>query len=123
MPVTMRSPVRQRPLLWQKFAELTTGGAASNTGGSNGATMRFSPESNYDANAGLKVARDLLEPVKAKFPWLSYADLYTLGGVVAVEEMGGATRTKSISVVMTKKGKGLARHCTWSVNAQRDVDL
>lgn len=54
--------------------------------------MRFAPESDYGANAGLKVARDLLEPVKAKFPWLSYADLYTLGGVVAVEEMGGAAR-------------------------------
>ncbi len=54
--------------------------------------MRFAPESDYGANAGLKVARDLLEPVKAKFPWLSYADLYTLGGVVAVEEMGGAGR-------------------------------
>ena len=66
--------------------------AASNTGGSNGATMRFAPESDYGANAGLKGARDLLEPVKAKFPWLSYADLYTLGGVVAVEEMGGAGR-------------------------------
>ena len=52
--------------------------------------MRFAPESDYEANAGLKVARDLLEPVKAKFPWLTYADLYTLGGVVAVEEMGGA---------------------------------
>ncbi|KAK9843629.1 hypothetical protein WJX81_000152 [Elliptochloris bilobata] len=64
---------------------------ATNSGGSNGATMRFSPESDYEANAGLKVARDLLEPVKAKFPWLTYADLYTLGGVVAVEEMGGPT--------------------------------
>ena len=64
-------------------------GSGSNSGGSNGATMRFSPESDYEANAGLKVARDRLEPVKAKFPWLTYADLYTLGGVVAVEEMGG----------------------------------
>jgi cytochrome c peroxidase len=30
-----------------------------------------------------------LEPVKAKFPDLSYADLYTYAGVVAVEEAGG----------------------------------
>ncbi|OCK81755.1 class II peroxidase, partial [Lepidopterella palustris CBS 459.81] len=34
------------------------------TGGSNGATMRFSPESDHGANAGLKAARDFLEPIK-----------------------------------------------------------
>lgn len=60
----------------------------SKTGGSNGATMRYK-EGEYGANAGLKVARDLLEPVKAKFPWISYADLWTLAGVTAIEEMGG----------------------------------
>lgn len=36
------------------------------TGGSNGATMRFAPESDHGANAGLKAARDFLEPVKGK---------------------------------------------------------
>ena len=35
------------------------------TGGSDGATMRFS-EGNHGANAGLGVARDFLEPVKAQ---------------------------------------------------------
>ncbi len=50
------------------------------------------------ANAGLKVARDLLEPIKEKFPWISYADLWTLAGVTAVEEMGGACpRTRPLS--------------------------
>lgn len=34
------------------------------TGGSNGATMRFAPEAGHGANAGLKAARDFLEPVK-----------------------------------------------------------
>lgn len=34
------------------------------TGGSNGATMRFAPEGGHGANAGLKNARDFLEPVK-----------------------------------------------------------
>lgn len=34
------------------------------TGGSNGATMRFAPEGSHGANAGLKAARDFLEPVK-----------------------------------------------------------
>ena len=36
------------------------------TGGSNGATMRFHPESGHGANAGLKSARDFLEPVKGR---------------------------------------------------------
>lgn len=36
------------------------------TGGSNGATMRFAPEGDHGANAGLKAARDFLEPVKRK---------------------------------------------------------
>ncbi|OAA67284.1 peroxidase [Niveomyces insectorum RCEF 264] len=36
----------------------------TNTGGSNGATMRFSPESDHGANAGLINARNFLEPIK-----------------------------------------------------------
>ena len=63
--------------------------AKTGTGGSNGAAMRFDPEASHGANAGLGVARSLLEPIKKKFPWISYADLYTLAGAVAVEEMGG----------------------------------
>ncbi|KAF2692096.1 class II peroxidase [Lentithecium fluviatile CBS 122367] len=59
------------------------------TGGSNGATMRFAPEGDHGANAGLKAARDFLEPVKAHFPWLSYSDLWILAGVCAIQEMQG----------------------------------
>jgi cytochrome c peroxidase len=36
------------------------------TGGSNGATMRFAPESDHGANAGLIAARNFLEPIKGK---------------------------------------------------------
>ncbi|CAG8457179.1 1029_t:CDS:10 [Ambispora leptoticha] len=61
----------------------------TNTGGSNGATMRFAMEASDPANAGLEYARKFLEPIKHKFPWISYADLWTLAGVVAIEEMGG----------------------------------
>lgn len=61
------------------------------SGGSNGATMRFSPEADWGANAGLHIARNLLEPVKKQYPGITYADLWTLAGVVAVEEMGGPT--------------------------------
>jgi len=42
-----------------------------NSGGSNGARMRFDPEASWGANAGLKVARNALEPVKAKYPDIS----------------------------------------------------
>lgn len=61
----------------------------TNTGGSNGATMRFTPEAADGANAGLDQARDLLEPLKAKYPDASYADLWTFAGKVAIESMGG----------------------------------
>jgi len=59
------------------------------TGGSNGATMRFPPEAGHGANKGLHLARDWLEPIKKAHPKISYADLWTLAGAVAIEEMGG----------------------------------
>jgi len=58
------------------------------SGGSNGGLMRFR-EGGYGANAGLQTARDLLEPIKKKHPEVSYSDLWTLAGCVAVEAMGG----------------------------------
>lgn len=61
----------------------------TNTGGSNGATMRFAPESDHGANAGLAAARNFLEPVKQQFPWITYSDLWILAGVCAIQEMQG----------------------------------
>ncbi|CAG8980655.1 hypothetical protein HYALB_00013066 [Hymenoscyphus albidus] len=63
--------------------------AETDTGGSNGAGMRYEAEGGDPANAGLQHARVFLEPVKAKYPWITYADLWTLAGVVAIKEMGG----------------------------------
>ncbi|KAI1458675.1 heme peroxidase [Annulohypoxylon moriforme] len=63
--------------------------AASDTGGSQGAGMRWEAEGGDPANAGLQHARAFLEPVKQQFPWLTYADLWTLAAVVAIREMGG----------------------------------
>ncbi|KAG9228265.1 heme peroxidase [Amylocarpus encephaloides] len=63
--------------------------AETDTGGSNGAGMRYEAEGVDPANAGLQHARVFLEPVKAKHPWITYADLWTLAGVVAIQEMGG----------------------------------
>ena len=57
-------------------------------GDSNYATMRFEPESLHGANAGLHVARGIMEEVKKEFEWISYGDLWTLGGVAAIQ-VGG----------------------------------
>jgi len=59
------------------------------TGGSGGATMRFEPEVSWGANAGLKEAQALLEPIKKKYPQMSYSDLWIFAACVAIEEMQG----------------------------------
>ena len=51
--------------------------------------MRFAPECDHGGNAGLHIARNLLEPVKAAHPNATYADIYVLAGVVSIEAMGG----------------------------------
>lgn len=51
--------------------------------------MRYEKEGGDPANAGLQHARVFLEPVKEEHPWITYADLWILGGVVAIKEMGG----------------------------------
>lgn len=61
----------------------------TNSGGSNGATMRFAPESTDGANNGLQYARAFLESVRLKYPFITQSDLWTLAGCVAIEEMGG----------------------------------
>ncbi len=70
--------------------------------------MRFKPEAEHGANNGLvsflptsiclisadpsqSTAREHMEKIKQQFPWISYGDLWTLGGVVAVQESGGPT--------------------------------
>ncbi|GAQ83478.1 ascorbate peroxidase [Klebsormidium nitens] len=62
--------------------------ANSKTGGPNG-SIRSDREYAHGANAGLKIAIDILEPLKQKYPGLTYADIYQLGGYVAVEITGG----------------------------------
>ncbi|GAA5876845.1 hypothetical protein JCM8547_002406 [Rhodosporidiobolus lusitaniae] len=61
----------------------------TNTGGSNGAGMRYECEGGDPSNAGLEHARLFLEPIKAQHPWITYADLWTLAGVAAIRAMGG----------------------------------
>jgi len=63
--------------------------AESGTGGSNGATMRFEPETSDPENAGLDKARKLLEPLKEKYPTISYSDLWICAAYVFLKESGG----------------------------------
>mmetsp|Transcript_16963 Transcript_16963/g.19270 ORF Transcript_16963/g.19270 Transcript_16963/m.19270 type:complete len:508 (-) Transcript_16963:69-1592(-) len=63
--------------------------ASSETGGSNGATMRHSPEKDDPENAGLDHARQILEPIKKKHAGLSFSDLWILAAYVALEVTGG----------------------------------
>jgi cytochrome c peroxidase len=62
---------------------------ASDTGGSNGAGMRFEAEAADCENAGLHSARAFLEPIKRKFPGISYSDLWILAAYVGIEHTGG----------------------------------
>lgn len=74
MPIMVR-------LAWH---DAGTYNAKDKTGGAN-ASMRFSPECEHGANNGLGWARDKLEPLKEKYPEVSYADLWQLASVVAIE--------------------------------------
>ncbi|XP_073026360.1 L-ascorbate peroxidase 3-like [Primulina eburnea] len=60
------------------------------TGGPNG-SIRNEEEYTHSSNNGLKIALDFCEQVKSKCPKITYADLYQLAGVVAVEVTGGPT--------------------------------
>eukprot|EP00814_Leptocylindrus_danicus_P008099 CAMPEP_0116046364 /NCGR_PEP_ID=MMETSP0321-20121206/28226_1 /TAXON_ID=163516 /ORGANISM="Leptocylindrus danicus var. danicus, Strain B650" /LENGTH=235 /DNA_ID=CAMNT_0003527987 /DNA_START=250 /DNA_END=957 /DNA_ORIENTATION=- len=63
--------------------------AHDNSGGSNGGRIRHAPEKSWGANAGLDIAMDHLDSLREKHNNLSYGDLYTYAGVVAVEYAGG----------------------------------
>ncbi|KAI3714168.1 hypothetical protein L1987_72762 [Smallanthus sonchifolius] len=60
------------------------------TGGPNG-SIRTVEEYSHGSNNGLKIAIDFCEEIKSKHPRITYADLYQLAGVVAVEITGGPT--------------------------------
>lgn len=62
--------------------------AKDGSGGANG-SIRFEPEATHGANNGLNKARVLLEPIKQAVPEVTYADLYQLASVVAIEVAGG----------------------------------
>ncbi|KAL6899788.1 hypothetical protein ACP4OV_006446 [Aristida adscensionis] len=57
-------------------------------GGADG-SLRFDPELSHGANAGLINALKLIQPIKDKYPGISYADLFQLASATAIEEAGG----------------------------------
>lgn len=59
------------------------------TGGTYGGTMIYDPEATDAGNNGLEAGRDFLAEFLEMYPWMSRGDMWTLGGVVAVQEAGG----------------------------------
>lgn len=76
------------------------------TGGSNGATMRFAAEAADPNNAGLEVARSLLEPIQAKHNGLTHADLWILASYVALEMTNGPKLEFVGGRIDAEEGKG-----------------
>lgn len=62
---------------------------ANNSGGSYGGTFRFKKESSDPLSKGLENATGFLASIREEFPWISHGDLYTLGGVTAIQELHG----------------------------------
>lgn len=70
------------------FHDAGTYDVSTKTGGPNG-SIRNLEELNHVANTGLVIAVDFCETIKKMYPRITYADLYQLAGVVAVEISGG----------------------------------
>ncbi|XP_076900648.1 L-ascorbate peroxidase, cytosolic-like [Bidens hawaiensis] len=70
------------------FHSAATFDVKTRTGGPFG-TLRHKEEQSHGPNVGLNIAVDMLEPLKQRFPLVSFADFYMLAGIVAVEITGG----------------------------------
>lgn len=76
-------------LAWHNSGSYNQNDKSDTKGGSYAGTMRYDKEQADPENAGLETAMKFLEPIRKQFPELSHGDLYTLGGVVSIQEMSG----------------------------------
>ena len=76
-------------LAWHNCGSYDQDDNSPTKGGSYAGTMRFEKEQGDPENGGLVLGLKYLDSIKDQFPDISHGDLYTLGGVVGVQEMGG----------------------------------
>jgi adenylate cyclase len=70
------------------FHDAATYSESSQTGGANG-SIRLPGELAREENKGLSAAIEVLKPVKAQFPDVSWADIIALAGALSIQRTGG----------------------------------
>lgn len=91
-------------------------------GGANG-SIRFEPEINHGANAGLVNALQLLQPIKDQYPEVGWADLIQLASAAAIEQAGerkitGLAYDRSSDVRTAKQDRRVTRKMFLMVTKQ-----
>lgn len=83
------SQAAQSIMIRLAFIDAGTYCAKTKTGSVNG-SIRFTPKASHGANKRLRISHDLLAPLKAAFPDVSFADLYRLASAVAIKRASGS---------------------------------
>lgn len=76
-------------LAWHNSGSYDQNDNSELKGGSYAGTMRFKKEQADPENAGLVTGIEFLKSIKDEFPEISTGDLFTLSGVVGIQEMEG----------------------------------